>query len=80
MAMRELTELGDNARSRALERFHLLRPHVEGGLLLAAVARSAGIPLRTAQRWLSRYNDGGLRALGRDVERIGAGAAGFLRH
>jgi putative transposase len=67
MAMRELTELGDDARRRALERFCLLRPHVEGGLPLAAVARSAGIPLRTAQRWLSRYNDGGLRALGRGV-------------
>jgi putative transposase len=63
---RELTELGDRARDRVLERFHFLRPHLENGTPLATVAREAGVSLRTTQRWVARYRDGGLRALARD--------------
>jgi putative transposase len=63
---RELTELGDGARDRVLERFRVLRPHLENGTPLANVAREARVSLRTTQRWVARYRDGGLRALARD--------------
>src|SRR6266436_8737228 len=33
---------------------------------LLSVAREAGVSLRTTQRWVARYRDGGLRALARD--------------
>src|SRR4051794_41026188 len=58
--------MSDKARDRALERFRVLQLHIEDGVSLAAAARAAGTPLRTAQRWLSRYRKGGLRALARD--------------
>jgi hypothetical protein len=34
--------------------------------LAFSVAREAGVSLRTTQRWVARYRDGGLRALARD--------------
>jgi putative transposase len=48
-----------------MERFRLLRPHLEGGIPLARVAREQGIVLRTAQRWLRRYRAQGLAGLAR---------------
>jgi putative transposase len=62
---RELTEFGDDALERVLARFRVLQPHVENGVPLATVAREAGVSLRTAQRWISRYRQGGLRSLAR---------------
>ena len=46
-------------------RWEVLRPHLQDGVPLTVVARDAGVPLRTAQRWLSRFRAGGLVALGR---------------
>jgi hypothetical protein len=40
-----------------MARFALLRPHIEDGVALAGAAREAGVPLRTAQRWLARYRE-----------------------
>ncbi len=37
----------------ALARYRLLRPALEEGVPLARLAREAGIPLRTAQRWVA---------------------------
>ena len=48
-----------------MERFRLLRPHLEDGVPLARVAREQGIVLRTAQRWLRRYRAQGLAGLAR---------------
>lgn len=49
----------------ALARWQVLRPHVEDGVPLARAARQAGVPERTAQRWLSRYRADGLTGLRR---------------
>src|SRR5208282_3314357 len=63
--MNELTGLPDDARKLALERFHLLQPHLEQNQPLRAVALAAGIPYRTAHRWLAQYRLFGLVALAR---------------
>lgn len=47
----------------AMRRFAALRPHLEEGVSLVAAARAADVPLRTAQRWLSRYRLEGLDGL-----------------
>jgi putative transposase len=61
----ELAELSTEARDLALERFRLLVPHIEGERTLRSVALEAGIPFRTAQRWVERYRKSGLAALAR---------------
>jgi putative transposase len=47
-----LTELTETQRAEAMKRF-------------AVLAENAGVPLRTVQRWLSRYSAAGLRGLAR---------------
>ena len=58
-----LAELTEEARAKALLRWQVLRPHLEDGVALVHAAREAGVPERTAQRWLARYRDGGLVGL-----------------
>ena len=58
-----LTELSERQRERALERYRKLRPHLEQDAPLADVAKEASLPLRTAQRWVSRYRQFGLIGL-----------------
>lgn len=65
--MRQLAELDEADRAAALARFALLRPHLEQGRALAPLARSAGVTLRTAQRWVERYRAEGLAGLVRRV-------------
>ena len=65
--MDELASLSEEQRQQALERFRLLQPHLEQGKPLVQVAREAGIPFRTAQRWVGRYEKFGLAALARKV-------------
>lgn len=60
-------ELTAEQRSEALARFAILRPHLEQGVPLKDSALNFSIPLRTAQRWLSRYRIGGLYGLARAV-------------
>jgi putative transposase len=60
-----LTALPEAQRAAALDRFAVLRPHLEDGVPLARTAREAGVALRTAQRWLARYRAGGLAGLAR---------------
>lgn len=43
----ELAALEETDRQSALERFHLLQPHLEAGIPLSEVARGAGISYRT---------------------------------
>jgi putative transposase len=62
-----LTQLSEQARTRALERFQLLRLHLEDGVPLARVARERGIALRTTERWLRQYRQDGLLGLARKV-------------
>jgi putative transposase len=58
-----LTGLAARDRARALDRFRVLRPHLDDGVPLAAVARTAGVPLRTLERWTQRYRTRGLVGL-----------------
>jgi putative transposase len=59
--------LSDQQRKEAMARFAVLQPHLEGDVPLARVAREAGVPLRTARRWLRRYRADGLPGLTRSV-------------
>lgn len=63
--MRDLASLPAEDRERAAARYQLLVPYLEAGRTLRSVAESAGISLRTAQRWVSRYRRFGLVALAR---------------
>ncbi|WP_433566913.1 helix-turn-helix domain-containing protein [Nocardia sp. CA-151230] len=66
-----LTGLTDADRARAMHRGRVLRPHLEDGVPLTRAAADAGVPLRTAQRWLHRYRTGGLAGLAPDRRRPG---------
>src|SRR6266545_4802517 len=73
MAALEPRELSGPERERALERYAVLRPHLEGGVPLTRAVAAAGVPPRTAQRWLASYRRSGLPALAR-VPRSDRGA------
>jgi transposase-like protein len=60
--MSELASFSESSRQSALQRFQLLRAHVEDGRSLAAIAREAKISYRTLQYWLERYRTSGLAA------------------
>jgi putative transposase len=60
-----LADLSEARREQALRRFTLLQQHLEDGVPLPAVAAHAGVPVRTAQRWLARYRSEGLAGLAR---------------
>src|SRR5664279_3867719 len=47
------------------KRMSVLGPHVFDGVPLMRSAASAGVPLRTAQRWLAAYTSGGAAGLSR---------------
>jgi putative transposase len=63
--MSELPTLSEADRQKALARFRMLEPHLTAGVPLTLVARNAGIPYRTAQRWVALYHRFGLAALAR---------------
>jgi len=58
-----LTQLSEQVRTLALERFQLLRLHLEDGVPVARLAQERGIALRTAERWLQQYRRHGLSGL-----------------
>src|SRR5208337_2861904 len=58
-----LSELSERQRRRAFDRYGKIRLHLERDVPLARVAREAALPLRTAQRWVSRYRQFGLAGL-----------------
>ena len=63
--MEQLAGLTEESRKVALERFRLIQPHLEQNQSLHSVAAAAGIPYRTAQRWVAGYRQIGLVALAR---------------
>jgi putative transposase len=67
--------LNEGQRLLAMKRFGVLRPHLEEEISLARAAQDAGIALRTAQRWLTLYQECGLAGLARKVR----GDAGVRR-
>jgi len=58
-----LAALTEEERQEAMVRFAVLRPHLNDSIPLSEAARDAGIPLRSVQRWLSRYRTAGLVGL-----------------
>lgn len=64
-----LTALTEEQRQLAMQHFAILRPHLEEGIPLTRAARHAGIPVRTAERWLVRYRQRGLAGLIRSARR-----------
>ena len=65
MISASLAALSEAHRRRTLERYDKLRPHLEGDVPLKRVAAESGVPLRTAQRWVSRYRRWGIAGLSR---------------
>ncbi|MGC9950156.1 MAG: Mu transposase C-terminal domain-containing protein [Bryobacteraceae bacterium] len=63
--MDQLVGLTEDARKLALDRFRLIQPHLEQNQSLQSVADAAGVPYRTAQRWVAQYRLFGLAALAR---------------
>ena len=57
----------EEQRQSAMERFKVIRPHLEDDAPLAHAARQAGISVRTAERWLARYRQSGLAGLVRSI-------------
>ena len=60
-----MVELTERQRLQAMKRWAVLRPHIEDGVPLSRVAADAGVALRSTERWLARYRDGGLVGLAR---------------
>ncbi len=58
-----LTDVSEAERTRALERFQILRPCLEHGVPLAQLSRERKLQLRTLQRWLRAYRQRGLLGL-----------------
>jgi hypothetical protein len=63
--MDQLAGLPEDVRKVAIDRFRLLQPHLEQNQSLQSIARAAGIPYRTAHRWLAQYRLFGLVGLAR---------------
>ena len=61
--------LDEPQRKQAMARFAVLRPYLEDDVPLTRAAGEAGVPIRTAQRWLARYRQGGLVGLARPTRR-----------
>lgn len=61
--MVQLARASEHQREAASRKWEALRPHLEDGVPLTAVAAAEGVPLRTAQRWLANYRRDGLAAL-----------------
>jgi transposase len=51
------------ARLTPISRERLIHRHLDEGIPLKALAREAGISLRSAYKWLARFRDGGVAAL-----------------
>ncbi len=58
-----LTQFSERQRGQALDRFGVLRAHVEDKVPLAEIARQHKLPLRTLERWLRGYREHGLAGL-----------------
>ena len=61
--------LSEDRRRKVMARMAVLRPALEDEMPLARAAAEAGVPLRTAQRWLARYRRDGVQGLTRLLRR-----------
>ena len=58
-----LTDLSEEERARALERYKLLQPYLDGQCSLQQVIETHGLKQRTTQRWVQAYRHIGLAGL-----------------
>ena len=58
-----LSELTEQERAQAVERFHVLRPFLEEDIPLLQIASQQQVSLRTLRRWIERYHIEGLPGL-----------------
>jgi len=58
-----LSELTEQERTQAVERFHVLRPFLEEDISLLQIASQQQVSLRTLRRWIQRYHIEGLPGL-----------------
>ncbi len=58
-----LAAFTEEERQQARVRFAVLRPQINEGVSLSEAAGDAGVPLRSAQRWLAQYRAAGLTGL-----------------
>ncbi len=58
-----LSELTEQERTQAVERFHVLRPFLEEDIPLLQIASQQQVSLRTLRRWIERYHIEGLPGL-----------------
>ena len=68
-AVAPFSALDEQRRGQAMARFAVLRPHLDEGVPLIRAATESGVPVRTAERWLARYRQGGLIGLARPTRR-----------
>ena len=61
--------MNGDADSLALQRFALLRPHLEDGVSLTVVARTTSVSLVTLRRWARSYHAEGIAGLRRKGRR-----------
>ncbi len=64
-----MNSLSEPQRSKALERYQILQPFLEGRCTLPQAIEPHGLPVRTARRWVSRYRTMGLTGLVRASRR-----------
>ena len=64
-----LTQIPEQQRALALERFRLVQPHLEQSVPLTQLARQQNLPLRTLQHWLQNYRRAGLIGLARKARK-----------
>ena len=55
--------LTEEERAFALERFQILRPHLEDGVPLVRIAQENHLGVRTVYRWAENYRERGLAGL-----------------
>jgi putative transposase len=60
---RTLTQLTEDEREKALQRYRLLRPALEDGVPGATIAQATGMSERTVRRWIQGYKRDGLPGL-----------------
>jgi putative transposase len=58
-----LSAYSDLTRAQALERFKIIRPSLEEGIPLPTLAHQHDVSMRTLQRWVQQYQQGGLVGL-----------------
>jgi len=57
--------MGKSHTKSALDKFEVIRPHLEESIPLSKIAKNQTITLRTLKRWIKNYRENGLKGLER---------------